>query len=114
MRNGERTPQGHPCARLVCNLRPLSRPLVITYDSCKHGLSLPLLGHGLFVADSPEVGLELQRWLLPIQPTLRLPVGHLAAHGHLIAHKYTAQPAGIRMVRGEGLAYRPVMIYAHP
>ncbi|MBK9177631.1 MAG: hypothetical protein IPM46_15140 [Flavobacteriales bacterium] len=66
------------------------------------------------MADSPEVGLELQRWLLPIQPYLRLPVGHLAAHGHMIARKYTATPAGIRMVRGERPANRPTMIYAHP
>ena len=78
------------------------------------GFSLPLFGHGLIVADSPEVGLELQRWLLPIQPYLRLPVGHLAAHGHLMARKYTATRAGIRMVRGDRPAFRPTMIYAHP
>jgi GNAT superfamily N-acetyltransferase len=78
------------------------------------GFSLPLLGHGLIVADSPEVGLELQRWLLPMQPSLRLPVGHLAAHGHLMARRYTATPAGIRMVRGERPDFRPTMIYAHP
>lgn len=78
------------------------------------GFSLPLLGHGLIVADSPEVGLELQRWLLPLQPYLLLPVGHLAAHGHLIARHYTARPAGVRMVRGVPPAYKPTMIYAHP
>ncbi len=78
------------------------------------GFSLPLLGHGLIVADAPEVGLELQRWLLPLQPYLRLPVGHLTAHAHLVARKYTAKPAGLRMVRGERPVYRPQMIYAHP
>ena len=77
------------------------------------GYSLPLLGHGLIVADAPEVGLELQRWLLPIQPYLLLPVGHLAAHAHMIARKYTASAAGIRMVRGTRPLYRPEMIYAH-
>lgn len=78
------------------------------------GFSLPLLGHGLIVADSPEVGLELQRWLLPIQPYLRLPVGHLAAHSHMIARRYTARPAGYRMVRGLFAPFKPEMIYAHP
>lgn len=78
------------------------------------GFSLPLLGHGLIVADSPAVGLELQRWLLPIQPYLLLPVGHLAAHGHMMARKYTAHPAGVRMVRGIRPDYKPLMIYAHP
>lgn len=78
------------------------------------GFSLPLLGHGLIVADSPDVGLELQRWLLPIQPYLRLPVGHLAAHSHMIARKYTAKSAGIRMVRGLFAPFKLEMIYAHP
>lgn len=78
------------------------------------GFSLPLLGHGLIVADCLEVGLELQRWLLPLQPYLRLPVGHLAAHGHMISRKYTATRAGVRMVRGVPPEHRPTMIYAHP
>lgn len=78
------------------------------------GFSLPLLGNGLIVADSPEVGLELQRWLLPIQPHLILPVGHLQAHAHMIQRKYTATPSGTRMVRGPRPAYKPHMIYAHP
>jgi len=78
------------------------------------GFSLPLLGHGLIVADSPEVGLELQRWLLPIQPYVILPVGHLAAHAHMIQRKYVAEPAGTRMVRGERPAFKLQMFYAHP
>ena len=78
------------------------------------GFSLPLLGHGLIVADSADVGLELQRWLLPLQPYLLLPTGHLPAHSHMITRKYTAQPAGVRMVRDERPAYRPTMFYAHP
>jgi len=78
------------------------------------GFSLPLLGHGLIVAVSPEVGLELQRWLLPIQPYLLMPVGQLAAHGHLIHCRYHASPRGIRMVRGVRPDHRPTMIYAHP
>lgn len=78
------------------------------------GFSLPLLGHGLIVADLPEVGLELQRWLLPIQPYVILPVGHLAAHAHMIQRKYVAEPAGTRMVRGERPAFKLQMFYAHP
>ena len=78
------------------------------------GFLLPLLGHGLIVADSPAVGLELQRWLLPLQPYLHLPVGHLPAHAHLIGRRYRPSIVGTRMVRGTPLAYRPHLIYAHP
>jgi GNAT superfamily N-acetyltransferase len=78
------------------------------------GFLLPLLGHGLIVADAPEVGHELQRWLLPIQENLRLPVGHLQAHAHLVRAQASISKAGTRMVRGEVPTLRIPMIYAHP
>lgn len=78
------------------------------------GFLLPLLGNGLIVADAPDVGLELQRWLLPVQEHLILPVGHLYAHAHLVRAKASIQPKGLRMVRGDAPALRIPMIYAHP
>ncbi len=78
------------------------------------GFSLPLLGEGLIVADHPEAGLELQRWLFPIQPILHMPAGQLAGHEHLIKQGYSANYPSMRMVRGSRPAYRPAMIFAHP
>jgi GNAT superfamily N-acetyltransferase len=78
------------------------------------GFLLPLLGHGLIVADAPDVGHELQRWLLPVQDHLRLPVGHLFGHAHLVRAQASIVPVGTRMVRGEAPELRIPMIYAHP
>lgn len=78
------------------------------------GFLLPLLGKGLIVADAPEVGHELQRWLLPIQEELRIPVGHLQAHAHLVRAQASITSAGTRMVRGDAPEFRIPMIYAHP
>lgn len=77
------------------------------------GFLLPLLGQGLIVADSPEVGHELQRWLLPVQDLVRLPVGHLQAHAHMVRAQASIRSAGLRMVRGDSPEFRPYMIYAH-
>ena len=67
------------------------------------GFSLPLSGLGLFVADSPAVCHELQRWLLPIRSHLL--VGHVAAHGHLMARNSTARPTGMACVGHPSPAY---------
>jgi len=74
------------------------------------GFSLPLLGEGLIIADAPDVGLELQRWLFPIQQHILLPAGNLA-HEHLTKQDYTATPVGVRMVRGTPLAVRTGMSF---
>ena len=78
------------------------------------GFALPLVGNGLIVAAHPAIGLELQRWLLPVQHSLTLPVGNMAAHQHLIAQKYTAREAGTRMVRGAPMSFRAELVFAHP
>jgi GNAT superfamily N-acetyltransferase len=78
------------------------------------GFLLPLPGRGLIVADNPEVGLELQRWLLPVQEELIMPVGNMAAHAHLVHRKYRVHQAGLRMVRGAYHRFRPEMVFAHP
>jgi GNAT superfamily N-acetyltransferase len=78
------------------------------------GFALPLPANGLIVADGPDVGLELQRWLLPTHEGLTLPVGNLAAHAHLVARKYAVSEAGTRMVRGVLPAFRVDMVFAHP
>lgn len=78
------------------------------------GLLLPLLGAGLIVADAPEVGLELQRWLLPLQDGLYLPTGQLHAQAHLLRCRYTVEPAGLRLVRGAPVPQRIPMLYALP
>ena len=74
------------------------------------GFSLPLLGEGLIIADAPEVGLELQRWLFPIQEHILLPAGN-AAHAHLTKQDYVATPVGVRMVRGIPLEVRSAMCF---
>jgi GNAT superfamily N-acetyltransferase len=78
------------------------------------GGMLPLLGHGLVLADSPAVGLELQRWLLPHQAHLVVPEANAAACAHLQERKYVPSSAGVRMVRGPLPNHRPELIYAWP
>lgn len=75
---------------------------------------LPLLGHGLVLADSAGVGLELQRWLLPHQAHIVVPEANTAACAHLHDRKYMPESAGVRMVRGPLLPYRHELIYAWP
>lgn len=78
------------------------------------GGMLPLLGHGLVLADSAVVGLELQRWLLPHQQHIVVPDANGAACAHLHERKYIPSSAGVRMVRGPLLPYRPELVYAWP
>ena len=75
------------------------------------GFALPLLGEGLIVADAPMVGLELQRWLFPVQDHLLLPENS-AAHAHLIEHGYRKEVVGVRMVHGPALVRNAAMIFA--
>lgn len=79
-----------------------------------HGGMLPLLGHGLVLADSAAVGLELQRWLLPHQAHIVVPEANAAACAHLHERTYRPEAAGVRMVRGAHLPFRPELIYAWP
>ncbi|MCB9163930.1 MAG: GNAT family N-acetyltransferase [Flavobacteriales bacterium] len=74
------------------------------------GYYLPLADQGLIVADEQSIGLELQRWCLPLQSTLRLPVGN-AAHDHLIRCGYSASPAATRMWHGTPSTDRQDMLY---
>lgn len=76
------------------------------------GFALPLLGHGLIVADAPQAGLELQRWLLPAQRHLLLPAASAARH-HLAERGYAEQTVGTRMVLGPDTA-RPAWLHAEP
>lgn len=78
------------------------------------GGMLPLLGHGLVLANSAAVGLELQRWLLPHQTHIVVPEANTAACAHLHERKYVAHAGGVRLVRGTQLPYRPELIYAWP
>ncbi|MEO8591178.1 MAG: hypothetical protein ABI432_17500 [Flavobacteriales bacterium] len=78
------------------------------------GFLLPLLGHGLIVADAPAVGLELQRWLLPVQPHLLLLAGNTAAQAHLTERGYSAEVVGMRMVRGRTPMGQWSTVYAEP
>ena len=75
------------------------------------GFSLLLLGEGLIIADAPNVGLELQRWLFPVQEHMLLPMGN-AAHEHLTKQDYVATTIGVRLVRGAALDARPAMVFA--
>ncbi len=76
------------------------------------GFAMPLLGEGLIVADAPHAGLELQRWLLPHQAHLLLPVGSPAL-AHLAERGYAQEQVGMRMVLGADAA-RPDLIHAEP
>ncbi len=78
------------------------------------GFLLPLAGHSLIVADSALVGLELQRWLWPIQESIILPAGATEAHAHLTKCGYTTRSAGLRLWRGPAPTLRVDMVYAWP
>lgn len=78
------------------------------------GVLLPLLGHGLIVADAPAVGLELQRWLLPAQPRIVVPEANTAAHAHLLDCDYDVLGSSVRLVLGHMPAWKPEMVFAWP
>lgn len=75
---------------------------------------LPLLGQGLILAHHAEAGLELQRWLMPHQRGIIVPVRNAAACAHLEAAGHFAATAGVRMVLGRQLNFRPELVYAWP
>ncbi|MCB0783246.1 MAG: hypothetical protein KDC02_03280 [Flavobacteriales bacterium] len=68
------------------------------------GYLLPTLGRGLVVANTPTVGLELQRWLLPHQHEVLVPATNTAACEHLKERGYTGTIFGVRMEYGDPLA----------
>ncbi|MCB9168884.1 MAG: hypothetical protein H6597_03170 [Flavobacteriales bacterium] len=68
------------------------------------GFLLPTLGQGLVVADTPAIGLELQRWLLPHQHEVIVPAANTPACDHLEERGYTASLHGLRMEYGDPLA----------
>ena len=78
------------------------------------GFAWALLGHALIVADAPNVGLELQRWIFPTQESILVPEGNAAAHAHLQERGYSAEVVGVRMVRGEARVQRTANIFAEP
>lgn len=78
------------------------------------GFSIPLLRNALIVADSPEVGLELQRWVFPTQEHMIIPAGNTAAVKHLHERSYTSSVHAVRMVRGERPAFKAEMVFAYP
>ncbi len=75
---------------------------------------LPLLGHGLVLADAPAVGLELQRWLLPVQEHIVVPAANEAACAHLQERGYRVQQTTVRMVLGVPPPFRPELVFAWP
>lgn len=78
------------------------------------GFSLGLLRDVLIVADAPEVGLELQRWVLPLQDNLLLPASATAAVEHLKGRGNTCVVERMRMVRGPALGFKGELHYGHP
>lgn len=79
-----------------------------------HGVLLPLLGHGLILADRPQAGLELQRWLLPVQQRIVVPEGNTAAAAHLQQHGYAVVSTDLRLVHGPMPRFDPHLVYAWP
>ncbi|MBL8002665.1 MAG: hypothetical protein JNL05_11965 [Flavobacteriales bacterium] len=75
---------------------------------------LPLLGHGLVLADAPHVGLELQRWLLPHQPHVIVPEGNTAAATHLRERGYRPHEAGTLLALGNAPTLQPELLFAWP
>jgi hypothetical protein len=97
------------------------RPLLLEHDYLGQvyaeagrvrGFYLPLLGHGLIVADAPHVGLELQRWLFPVQPQVLLPATS-AALATLAEQGADVRTAAVCLVRGT-LSQQPELLYAEP
>lgn len=97
------------------------RPLLLEHDYLAQvyeeagrvrGFLMPLLGQGLIVADAPHVGLELQRWLLPVQPQLLLPATR-AALDHFAEQAAAVHTEAVCLVRGT-LPQHLDMRYAEP
>jgi hypothetical protein len=78
------------------------------------GALLPLLGNGLILADHAHAGLELLRWLLPVQQRPVVPEGNTAAAEQLTAWNYCVVHTSIRLVLGPVPPFRPELIYAWP
>lgn len=78
------------------------------------GALLPLLGHGLILADLPHAGLELQRWLLPVQRRLVVPEGNASAAEQLTAWGCCVVNTSVRLVHGTPPPFRPEHIFAWP
>jgi GNAT superfamily N-acetyltransferase len=75
------------------------------------GFVLPLLRDALIVADAPEVGLELQRWVFPVQEHLLIPATNSAALQHLHERGYTSTVDTVRLVRGVVPDYKGELVY---
>ncbi len=78
------------------------------------GFSVPLLRNALIVADAPDVGLELQRWVFPTQEHLIVPAGNGPALKHLHERGYTSSVHAVRMVRGERPTFQAELVFGHP
>lgn len=76
------------------------------------GFYLPLLGHGLIVADAPHVGLELQHWLHPVQGHVLLPATSPALE-ELSTQAKAVSTEALCLVRGT-LSPQAEMLYAEP
>ena len=75
------------------------------------GFLLPLAGEGLIIADHPAIGMELQRWLLPLKDHITLPTGQPEVHEHLVKQGYSPALAFVRMVREASLEWRAGMVF---
>jgi len=78
------------------------------------GVLLPVLGNGYIVADAPDVGLELQRWLLPTQHRISVPELNTPANEHLLDRDYDVVGTTVRMVWGTAPVFEPQMVFAWP
>jgi len=78
------------------------------------GFAMPLLRHALIVADSPAIGLELQRWVFPTQEHLIIPATNTAALKHLHDRGYTTRLHAVRMVRGKAPLFKGELVFGHP
>lgn len=76
------------------------------------GFYLPLLGHGLIVADAPHVGMELQYWLHPSPEHVLLPATSPALEP-LAAQVPSVTTEALCLVRGT-LSAQADMLYAEP
>ncbi|MBK8340977.1 MAG: hypothetical protein IPK99_13685 [Flavobacteriales bacterium] len=75
------------------------------------GALLPLLGQGLILADAPEVGLELQRWLLPTQHRITVPADNAAANEHLRERGYDPIGSSVRLVHGTRPDFKAELVF---
>jgi len=78
------------------------------------GVLFPLLGEGLIMAADASAGLELQRWLLPVQAHLVLPAANTVAVEHLQELGYHVRRRAQRLVWGPPPVLRPELVFAWP